>query len=60
MHADVLHRRSVHMNIQGLHHITIACGNVQRTIDFYVDVLGLRLVKMTLTVDTPGTLISQS
>ena len=41
------------MSIQGLHHITIVCGNAQRTVDFYVGVLGLRLVKKTVNFDAP-------
>lgn len=31
--------------IQGIHHITLVCGNAQRTVDFYTQVLGLRFVK---------------
>ncbi len=41
------------MSIQGLHHITIVCSNAQRTVDFYVGVLGLRLVKKTVNFDAP-------
>jgi glyoxalase family protein len=40
--------------IQGLHHITLVCSNAQRTIDFYTQVLGLRLVKLTVNFDDPG------
>ncbi len=43
------------MTIQGLHHITLGCSDAQQTIDFYVDVLGLRLVKKTVNFDDPGT-----
>jgi glyoxalase family protein len=42
------------MTIQGLHHITLVCANAQRTIDFYTQVLGLRLVKQTVNFDDPG------
>ena len=40
--------------IQGLHHITIVCGDAQRTVDFYTGVLGLRLVKQTVNFDDPS------
>ena len=33
------------MKIRGLHHITLVASNAQRTVDFYVKVLGLPLVK---------------
>jgi glyoxalase family protein len=42
------------MSILGLHHITLVCSNAQRTIDFYTQVLGLRLVKQTVNFDDPG------
>ncbi|MCX6049309.1 MAG: VOC family protein [Chloroflexi bacterium] len=42
------------MTIQGLHHITLVCSDAQRTVDFYVGVLGLRLVKQTVNFDDPG------
>lgn len=41
--------------ILGLHHITAIAGNAQRNYDFYVKVLGLRLVKKTVNFDDPGT-----
>jgi glyoxalase family protein len=31
-------------NITGLHHVTINSGDPQETLDFYVGVLGMRLV----------------
>jgi glyoxalase family protein len=45
---------STGMGVQGIHHITIVCGDAQRTIDFYTGVLGLRLVKRTVNFDDPG------
>lgn len=42
------------MTIQGLHHITLICADAQRTVDFYTQVLGLRLVKQTVNFDDPG------
>jgi glyoxalase family protein len=41
------------MKLVGLHHITMITGDAQRTVDFYVDVLGLRLVKKTINFDDP-------
>ena len=41
------------MTIEGLHHITIVCANAQRTVDFYTQVLGHRLVKKTVNFDSP-------
>lgn len=42
------------MTILGLHHITLVCTNAQRTVNFYVRVLGQRLVKQTVNFDDPG------
>jgi glyoxalase family protein len=39
----------------GIHHITGICGDPQQNLDFYVDLLGLRLVKQTVDFDDPGT-----
>jgi glyoxalase family protein len=39
----------------GIHHITAISGEIDRTVDFYVRVLGLRLVKRTVNYDDPGT-----
>ena len=41
--------------IQGLHHVTAIAGNAQRNVDFYTQVLGLRLVKKTVNFDDPST-----
>jgi glyoxalase family protein len=41
------------MKVLGLHHITIVSANAQRTVDFYTDILGLRLVKQTVNFDDP-------
>ncbi|MES2462709.1 MAG: ring-cleaving dioxygenase [Armatimonadota bacterium] len=41
--------------LPGLHHMTALCGDPQQNIDFYVGVLGLRLVKKTVNFDDPGT-----
>src|SRR3712207_7108405 len=39
----------------GIHHVTAIGGDPQRNVDFYVGVLGLRLVKKTVNFDDPGT-----
>ncbi|HEY3779637.1 MAG TPA: ring-cleaving dioxygenase [Fimbriimonadaceae bacterium] len=40
--------------ISGIHHVTAICGFPQQNIDFYSGVLGLRLVKVTVNFDDPG------
>jgi glyoxalase family protein len=42
------------MTIQGLHHITLVSSDAQRTLDFYTQILGQRLVKKTVNFDDPG------
>jgi glyoxalase family protein len=41
--------------ILGLHHVTAIASDPQRNLDFYTQVLGLRLVKRTINFDDPGT-----
>lgn len=41
--------------ISGLHHVTAIASNPQRNLDFYTEVLGLRLVKRTVNFDDPET-----
>jgi glyoxalase family protein len=41
------------MRLDGLHHITMITGDAQRNVDFYADLLGLRLVKTTVNFDAP-------
>lgn len=43
------------MTVLGIHHITLGCADAQRTVDFYVKVLGQRFVKRTVNFDDPGT-----
>ncbi|MFN0100115.1 MAG: VOC family protein, partial [Gemmatimonadaceae bacterium] len=38
----------------GFHHITLVASDARRTLAFYHDVLGLRLVKQTVNFDDPG------
>jgi len=40
--------------ILGIHHITAIAGDPQRNIYFYTGLLGLRLVKVTVNFDDPG------
>ena len=42
-------------NILGIHHVTAIAGDPQQNLDFYTDLLGLRLVKLTVNFDDPGT-----
>lgn len=42
-------------SVHGLHHVTCIAGNAQENLDFYVAVLGLRLVKRSVNQDDPGT-----
>jgi glyoxalase family protein len=41
------------MKLEGLHHITMITGDARKNVDFYADVLGLRLVKKTVNFDAP-------
>jgi glyoxalase family protein len=42
-------------SIPGIHHVTAIAGDPQRNLDFYAGTLGLRLVKLTVNFDDPGT-----
>ena len=42
------------MSIKGIHHITMIATDAQRTVDFYTQTLGLRLVKQTVNFDDPS------
>ncbi|MBD0283571.1 MAG: VOC family protein [Thermoleophilaceae bacterium] len=60
------------MRIAGLHHVTVICADVARSVGFYRNLLGMRVVKQTVNEDdrsarhvffgdqegTPGTLIT--
>jgi glyoxalase family protein len=41
--------------MSGIHHVTAISGKAARNLDFYTNVLGLRLVKKTVNFDDPGT-----
>lgn len=42
-------------SVPGIHHVTAICADVQRTVEFYVGVLGLRFIKQTVNFDVPDT-----
>ena len=60
------------LRIAGLHHVTLICADVERSVRFYRNLLGMRVVKQTVNEDdrsarhlffgdeqgTPGTLIT--
>jgi glyoxalase family protein len=39
------------MKLEGIHHITAITADAQRNVDFYVDLMGLRLVKKSVNQD---------
>jgi glyoxalase family protein len=41
------------MKLDGMHHLTMITGDARRNVEFYADVLGLRLVKKTVNFDAP-------
>jgi glyoxalase family protein len=41
------------MQLEGIHHVTAITGDAPQNVDFYVRVLGLRLVKKTVNQDDP-------
>src|SRR5712692_5113115 len=42
-------------SLQGIHHVTAIAGDPQENVDFYVGILGLRLVKRSVNQDDPNT-----
>jgi glyoxalase family protein len=47
--------RSLPAAVPGIHHVTSITGDVQKNVDFYVSVLGLRFVKKSINQDVPDT-----
>src|SRR3954466_9642890 len=41
------------MKLEGMHHITMIPGDATKNVEFYADVLGLRMVKKTVNFDAP-------
>ncbi len=49
-------RRSIQlwgMRLEGLHHVTAITAEAQQNVDFYVETMGLRMVKKTVNYDAP-------
>jgi glyoxalase family protein len=42
------------MRIRGIHHVTLLVADAERSLAFYRNVLGLRLVKQTVNEDDPS------
>jgi glyoxylase I family protein len=42
------------LRISGLHHVTLICRHLDRTVSFYRDLLGMRVVKQTVNFDDPS------
>ncbi|HEY3473226.1 MAG TPA: ring-cleaving dioxygenase [Anaerolineales bacterium] len=42
-------------SVHGIHHVTCIAGDAQENLDFYVSMLGMRLVKKSVNQDDPGT-----
>ena len=42
------------LRIRGLHHVTVICRDVERSVDFYRNLLGMRLVEQTVNSDDPS------
>jgi catechol 2,3-dioxygenase-like lactoylglutathione lyase family enzyme len=43
----------VELRLRGIHHVTAICSDLERTVSFYRDLLGLSLVKRGANVDDP-------
>ena len=41
------------LQIRGIHHITLICSDLERSVAFYQDTLGMRVVKRTRNPDDP-------
>jgi glyoxalase family protein len=41
------------MKLRGMHHITMITGDATKNVEFYANVLGLRMVKKTVNFDAP-------
>jgi glyoxalase family protein len=49
------HKNNSQGDILGIHHVTAIASDPQKNIDFYTQILGLRLVKLTVNFDDPTT-----
>lgn len=48
------HAEPRRLRIAGLHHVTLICSSLERTVPFYRDLLGMRVVKQTMNQDDPN------
>jgi glyoxalase family protein len=51
---NAAHERVARPTVGGLHHVTAITGDAQANADFYTLALGLRMVKVTINYDDPG------
>ncbi len=42
------------LRLGGIHHLTAICSNLERTVSFYRDLLGMSLLKQSVNEDDPG------
>jgi glyoxalase family protein len=54
-YTSTQHDNLAQEDILGIHHVTAIASDPQKNIDFYAQVLGLRLVKLTVNFDDPTT-----
>ncbi len=43
------------LSVHGIHHVTVIAGDARENLDFYTQVLGMRLVKKSVNQDAPDT-----
>lgn len=43
------------LKVSGIHHVTLICSNMDRTVKFYTEILGMKLIKQTVNFDDPNT-----
>jgi Glyoxalase/Bleomycin resistance protein/Dioxygenase superfamily len=54
-YTSTQHDNLAHEDILCIHHVTAIASDPQKNIDFYSQILGLRLVKLTVNFDDPTT-----
>ncbi|MGH2406221.1 MAG: ring-cleaving dioxygenase [bacterium] len=55
LEGDITRGFLMNPHLAGIHHVTAVASDPQGNVDFYVGVLGLRLIKRTVNFDDPGT-----
>jgi len=43
------------LKVSGIHHVTLICSNMEKTVQFYTKILGMKLIKQTVNYDDPKT-----